>query len=60
MKYAIPCPWCNQSVITTAEWLQNNDRVCCMSCNKAFEVKIKSEDKDEDYDNVRNNGDYWD
>lgn len=57
--YEIPCPWCRGMVKATAEWLQNNDRVCCMSCNKAFQVMIKSQAEEVDED-TKGNNDYWD
>lgn len=61
MKYAVPCPWCRQDVITTAEWLMSNDRVCCMSCNKAFEVKVQiNQDAEQDEESSYDNRDYWD
>jgi hypothetical protein len=56
--YKIPCPWCNEGVEASEEWLTNNSRVCCRNCNKSFEVMVKSkEEADED---SQGNGDYWD
>jgi hypothetical protein len=35
-EYDIPCPYCKTKVKTNLDWLLGNDRICCMSCNKAF------------------------
>lgn len=41
-EYSITCPYCKGIIKTTREHLMKHDRVCCMSCNKAFEVSIDS------------------
>ena len=58
MEYKIPCPICNNEVITTIEWLMENDRVCCMNCNKAFEIVLKKDQERDEKDNI--GGDWWD
>jgi transcription elongation factor Elf1 len=31
------CPFCKEEIKTTLQFLKQNDRVCCMSCNKSHE-----------------------
>ena len=43
----VTCPYCREGVYFSLEYAFNNDRVCCMHCNKAFEFDLKTlDDKD--------------
>ena len=46
-EYILECPYCSGPVNTNLQWLLANSRVCCMSCNKSFEVTAKITDHDE-------------
>lgn len=60
-EYVLDCPFCGMEVITTQDHLMKNSRVCCMHCNKAFQVDGSiQETEEDDYDKYQNGGYYGD
>lgn len=60
-EYVLDCPFCGMEVRTTQDHLMTNSRVCCMHCNKAFQVDGSFEERDEnEYDKYQNGGYYGD
>ena len=35
----LQCPYCKDYVDVEQKFFNKTDRVCCMSCNKAFDIK---------------------
>lgn len=59
-EYVLDCPFCGMEVRITARHLMQNDRVCCMHCNKAFQVGGEPESEENKYDKHKNGGYYGD
>lgn len=34
----IQCPGCTYEIQLTVVWIKVNSRICCMNCNKAYEI----------------------
>lgn len=45
--YILECPYCGGPVHTTIHWLLSNGRICCMNCNKSFEITAQIKDDPE-------------
>lgn len=54
MILRIECPYCESIVEVEKSWVQQNGRVFCGTCCKAFDTTVPEEK--EDY----NIGDFWD
>lgn len=37
-SFKLTCPSCQEVVTVSQSWLEQNDRVGCMNCNKSWEV----------------------
>lgn len=59
-EYQLPCPFCKEIINTTIDFLILNDRVCCMNCNKAFDVQIKEQPKAKPQDDFGGYDGSWD
>jgi uncharacterized Zn finger protein (UPF0148 family) len=53
MRYKNPidlqCPFCNYKVKTDKDFAAKNGRVFCTTCCKAFDVKVRTEDQEEEH-----------
>jgi transcription elongation factor Elf1 len=58
-EYVLDCPFCGMEVTTTEDHLMKNSRVCCMHCNKAFQVDGSIQETEEDDYNKHQNGGYY-
>lgn len=38
--FILTCPYCEQDVRVDADWAMTNDAVCCMNCNKMFDISF--------------------
>lgn len=37
-SFKLACPFCGEIALISQSWLEKNDRVGCMNCNKSWEV----------------------
>ena len=37
-SFKLACPFCGEVALISQSWLEKNDRVGCMNCNKSWEV----------------------
>lgn len=62
--HSVPCPYCQNIVVATEKYLLTNDRLCCLHCNKAFDISLREEDNESESEyetgSVNTDGDdYW-
>lgn len=60
MSQKVQCPYCKNPVDFTLEHIKAENRLCCMNCNKAFDIgELKTHFRDNDeyesfYDTLEN------
>lgn len=37
-SFKLACPFCGEVALISQSWLEKNDRVGCMNCNKSWEI----------------------
>ena len=43
-SFKLACPFCGEVALISQSWLEKNDRVGCMNCNKSWEVSPEEVD----------------
>ena len=48
MTMTVKCPYCQTTIEAEIRFLQTASKLCCMSCNKSFDISMKETQSEED------------